>query len=407
MAMRRLQIQSLAHSHTPLFLPIPYGKSNLPRLSPVPALSYRAASKSQSAGFSSTKMTHNDSTMKALVLTGPGQIQLQDRSIPTIESPTDAVVKMHHTTICGTDLHIIKGDVPTVEPGRILGHEGVGSIVSMGSAVNDFYTGDVVLISCISACGVCPACRKGLSSHCARGGWILGNIIDGTQAEYVRIPHATSSLYKLPGTINEKAAVTLSDSFPTGWECGTINACVQPGSTVAIVGAGPAGLAAMLTAKFYTPSRIVVIDINDTRLEHAKRLGADEVINSDTPGAMELLDEASGGHGFDCVIEAVGIPKTFELCQRLVAPGGSIANVGVHGQKVELELDKLWDRNICIRTRLVDTATIPTLLRLAQSRLFDPACLLTHHFPFSRIVDAYRSFEAAAEKGTLKVGIDF
>ncbi|RHZ55341.1 hypothetical protein CDV55_101573 [Aspergillus turcosus] len=345
--------------------------------------------------------------MKALVFTGPNQIEVQDHSIPVIESPTDAIVKLTHTTICGTDLHILKGDVPTVEPGRILGHEGVGSIASIGSAVNGFYAGDTVLISCITACGVCPPCRKGLSSHCTSGGWILGNIIDGTQAEYVRIPHATSSLFKLPGMMNPQTAVTLSDSFPTGMECGTINACVQPGNTVAIVGAGPVGLAAMLTAKLYTPSRVVVIDIDDTRLGHAKRLGADEVINPNAPGAMEVLDTASGDHGFDSVIEAVGNPKTFELCQRLVAPGGSIANVGVHGQKVDLELDKLWDRNICIRTRLVDAVTIPTLVQLSQCGKLDPAALLTHSFSFSHILDAYKNFQAASEHGTLKVGIYF
>lgn len=345
--------------------------------------------------------------MKALVLKALHQIEVQDRLIPALESPTDAIVKMLHTTICGTDLHIMNGDVPTVQHGRILGHEGVGKIVSMGSAVEGFEQGDVVLISCITACGVCSNCRKGLSSHCSSGGWVLGNIIDGTHAEYVRIPHARSSLYRVPPNINPQAAIALSDSFPTAFECGTINADVQPGKTVAIVGAGPVGLAVMLTAKLYTPSKIVVIDIDDTRLVHAKRLGADETINPQAPEAIEALNSISNGEGFDSVIEAVGTSKSFELCQELVAPGGSIANVGVHGSKVDLHLDKLWDRNITLRTRLVDAVTIPRLLTLCQSGRINPAPLITHTFTFAEILRAYENFQAASTQGTLKVAVDF
>ena len=266
--------------------------------------------------------------------------------MPEVQRSTDAVVQMNHTTICGTDLHILQGDVPTVDHGRILGHEGVGTIRSLGSAVEGFFIGDQVLISCISSCGICPPCTKGMRSHCATGGWQLGNVIDGTQAEYVRIPHATGSLYKLPGNIDPGEMVALSDAFPTGMECGTLNANVQPGQSVAIVGAGPVGLAAMLTAKLYTPYAVVVIDKDDKRLDHAKKLGADKTVNVEAFDAMEELDLISDGRGFDSVIEAVGTPTTFDLCQKLVAPGGSLANIGVHGQKVTLDLDKLWDRNI-------------------------------------------------------------
>lgn len=284
--------------------------------------------------------------MKALVYKEQNKFGIEERPIPLLASPSDAIVKMRHTTICGTDLHILKGDVPAVKPNRVLGHEGVGTLIEKGSAVTGLHIGDTVLISGISACGVCKPCRKGLSAHCTDGGWILGNKIDGTQAEYVRVPHATTSLYRLPANINPAAAVALSDALPTGMECGAISASVQPGHLVAIVGAGPVGLAALLSAKLYTPARTVVIDKDETRLEHARRIGVDHAINPDAPDLIKKLHQITEGAGFDSVIEAVGIPSTFELCQQLVAPGGTIANVGVHGQKVDLNLDQLWDRNI-------------------------------------------------------------
>lgn len=286
--------------------------------------------------------------MKALVYTGPNAVEIKQVPKPTVQAPTDAVVRLVHTTICGTDLHILKGDVPTAQFGRILGHEGVGTIESLGAAVQGFAVGDNVLISCITACGVCRFCRKGMSSHCLTGGWILGNTIDGTQAEYVRIPHATASLYKLPADGSSlRAAVALSDSFPTGMECGTLNARVEPGKTVAIVGSGPVGLAAMMTARLYSPASITMFDLHDERLQRARQLGADHVVNSSNmSAALDSARALTSGEGFDAVIEAVGIPATFELCQELVAVGGCIANVGVHGGKVDLHLEKLWDRNI-------------------------------------------------------------
>lgn len=285
--------------------------------------------------------------MKALVYTGLNKCEVRDCATPEVQCPTDAVLQMSHTSICGTDIHILRGDVPTVEQGRILGHEGVGTIVSLGSAVSNFHIGDSVLISCISSCGACAACRRGMNSHCSSGGgWVLGNVIDGTQAEYVRIPHAENSLHRIPSNIDLGEVVAFSDAFPTGMECGTLNANVQPGNSMAIVGAGPIGLAAMLTAKLYSPCPVVVIDIDNTRLEHARRLGADKTFNTKLPGSMEELDSVVEGKGFDSVIEAVGTPSTFDLCQKLVAPGGSLANIGVHGRKATLDLDKLWDRNI-------------------------------------------------------------
>jgi alcohol dehydrogenase len=341
--------------------------------------------------------------MKALIYLGPGQKALEDRPKPEIAAPTDAIVRITNTTICGTDLHILKGDVPTCQPGRILGHEGVGVIDSVGPAVTTFKPGDRVLISCISACGKCPYCRKQMYSHCATGGWILGNKIDGTQAEFVRIPHADTSLYPIPEGADEEALVMLSDILPTGFECGVLNGKVQPGGTVAIVGSGPIGLAALLTAQFFSPAEIIMIDLDDNRLATAKRFGATATINSADGKTVETVMAITGGLGVDTAIEAVGIPATFELCEQVIAPGGTIANVGVHGTKVDLHLENLWDRNITITTRLVDTVSTPMLLNSLRSRKLDPTLLITHRFTLDRILDAYETFGHAADTNALKV----
>lgn len=284
--------------------------------------------------------------MKALVYTAENSVAVQEKPKPVITAPTDAIVKLRHTTICGTDLHIIKGDVPSVTPGRILGHEGVGVIEELGTSVTGFNAGDIVLIACITACGTCSFCRRRMSSHCTTGGWILGNSIDGTQAEYVRIPHAMSSLHKLPDTLNLQDAVMLSDALPTGMECGTLNGKVQPGSRVVVIGAGAVGIAVMLTSLLYSPSLLVVVDVDDQRLALAEKCGAHCTVNSKTEDAVQKLLALTGDEGFDTVVEAVGIPTTFSLCQKLIAPGGVIANIGVHGEGVTLQLDELWNRNI-------------------------------------------------------------
>lgn len=341
--------------------------------------------------------------MKALVFHGPQQISLEDRPMPEIQDPTDAIVRVLKTTICGTDLHILKGDVPTVEPGRILGHEGVGEVVQTGNAVTAFKPGDRVLISCISSCGKCAACRRGMYSHCAAGGWILGNRIDGTQAEYVRTPHADTSLYHAPDGVDDDALVMLSDILPTGFECGVLNGKVQPGSSVAIVGAGPIGLAALLTAQFFSPAQIIVVDPDLARLEVATRFGATSVISPTREDAAEAVRRLTGGQGVDTAIEAVGVPATFELCEAIVAAGGIIANVGVHGHKVDLHLESLWDRNISITTRLVDTAATPMLLKTVASGRLTPGALITHHFSLADILNAYRTFGDAANTHALKV----
>jgi alcohol dehydrogenase len=344
--------------------------------------------------------------LKALVYLGPGKKAFQDHPKPEIAAPTDAIVRIVKTTICGTDLHILKGDVPTCQPGRVLGHEGVGVVEMIGAGVTVFKPGDRVLISCISACGKCLYCRKQMYSHCTSGGWILGNSIDGTQAELVRIPHADTSLYPIPDGADEEALVMLSDILPTGFECGVLNGKVQPGGSVAIVGVGPVGLAALLTAQLYSPAEIIVIDLDDNRLEAAMRFGATARVNSTDGKALEAIMKITGGVGVDTAIEAVGVPATFELCEQIVAPGGVIANIGVHGTQVALHLERLWDRNITIATRLVDTVSTPRLLDIVRSRKIDPKRLITHHFKFEQILEAYETFAHAADTGALKVVIE-
>ena len=343
--------------------------------------------------------------MKALVYQGPGKKALEDRPKPEISAATDAIVKITKTTICGTDLHILKGDVPTCTPGRILGHEGVGIVEKVGTGVTSVKPGDHVLISCITSCGKCDYCRRGMYSHCKDGGWILGHKIDGTQAEYVRTPHADTSLHVIPAGLDEEALVMLSDIFPTGFECGVLNGKVKPGDTVAIVGAGPIGLATLLTAQFYAPAEIIMIDVDDNRLDVSKKMGATAVINSVKENAVEKVMKLTGV-GVDVAVEAVGIPATFVMCEDIIAPGGTIANVGVHGVKADLHLEKLWSQNITITTRLVDTVTTPMLLKTVQSKKINPSQLITHHFTLDKILDAYATFGNAADTHALKVIIN-
>jgi alcohol dehydrogenase len=341
--------------------------------------------------------------MKALIYHGPGQRAWEDAPKPTIREAGDAIVRITTSTICGTDLHILKGDVPSVTPGRILGHEGVGVVEAVGSGVTAFHIGDLVLISCITACAICDFCRKGMPSHCRTGGWILGNTIDGTQAEFVRIPHADTSLYRVPAGLNVEAVVMLSDILPTAYECGVMNGEVKPGDTVAIVGAGPIGLAALLTAQLYSPSAILMIDIDDNRLVVSQRLGATAVINGKTEDTVARVMALTGGAGVDLAIEAVGTPASFNTCQAIVAAGGRIANIGVHGKPVELRLDKLWDRNIAITTRLVDAVTTPLLLKLVEADKLHPGQLVTHRFTLDETMQAYDTFGNAASTSALKV----
>jgi len=341
--------------------------------------------------------------MKALVYRGPGKKSVEEMPMPELHDATDAVVRIVKTTICGTDLHILKGDLPTVTAGRILGHEGIGIIEAVGAGVSRFRKGARVLISCITACGKCDYCRRGMPSHCEVGGWILGNTIDGTQAEFVRIPFADTSLYAIPENADDDAMVMLSDILPTGYECGVLNGAVKPGDTVAIVGAGPVGLSALLTTQFFAAAKIIVIDLDDNRLEVAKKFGATTVINSADGKAVEKVMALTAGQGVDVAIEAVGVPATFELCQEIVGAGGHIANIGVHGASVTLHLEKLWSQNITITTRLVDAVTTPLLLKTVMAGKLQPKQLITHHFTLTEILKAYDTFGNAGRERALKV----
>jgi len=341
--------------------------------------------------------------MKALVYHAPGKKAWEEKPKPTIKKPTDAVVKIFKTTICGTDLHIMKGDLPAVTDGRIIGHEGVGIIEEVGSAVSNFKKGDHVLISCITSCGKCEYCKRGMYSHCEDGGWILGNLIDGTQAEYVLIPYADNSLYPIPAGADEEALVMLSDILPTGFECGVLNGQVKPGDTIAIIGAGPVGLAALLTSQFYTPAEIIMIDMDDNRLAVAKKFGATHIVNSSEGKAVEKVMKLTNNKGVDVAIEAVGVEATFELCSEIVGAGGHIANIGVHGKSVILHMETLWSKNITITTRLVDTVTTPMLFKTVQSKKIEPKNLITHHFKLNQVAEAYEIFGNAAKEKALKV----
>src|SRR3954447_6703850 len=345
--------------------------------------------------------------MKALVYHGPGQRAWEDVPDPTIQEPTDAIVRIDSSTICGTDLHILKGDAPEVKPGTILGHEAVGTITEIGSGVTTLEIGDRVLVSCITSCGRCRFCKEHRYGLCTGGGgWIFGHLIDGLQAEYARVPFADTSVYKVPDELSDEQVLFLADILPTAYEVGILNGRVGPGDTVAIVGAGPIGLATVLTAKLYTPGRIIAIDIADSRLEKARELGADVTINSGDEDAFERVMELTGGLGADVAIEAVGVPETFELCTDLIRPGGRVANVGVHGHSATLHLEKLWIRDILITTGLVDTTTTPKLLRLIEAGRLDPTPFATHRFALADAEEAYDVFGAAAESHALKVVLE-
>jgi alcohol dehydrogenase len=349
--------------------------------------------------------------MKALVYGGPGQKSWMDVPDPVIQNPSDVLVRVDTTTICGTDLHILKGDVPAVAKGRILGHEGVGTITDVGSSVTALKAGDRVIISCIKSCGHCANCRTGLYSHCmgsegkAGVGWVFGHLIDGTQAEYVRVPYAENSLHLLPEGVSDEQAVMLSDILPTGFEIGVQYGRVKPGDTVAVIGAGPVGLAAMATAGLYGAATIIAVDLDANRLEQSRAFGATDVVLSSDADWRDQVLALTDGQGVDVAIEAVGVPATLEMCLAVVRPGGNVANVGVHGKPVELHVEDLWIQNINLSMGLVNTNTTPMLLKLVAQNKVPAGKFATHHFRFDQFMDAYDTFARAAETKALKVVI--
>jgi alcohol dehydrogenase len=342
--------------------------------------------------------------MKALVYHGPGAKAWEDVARPDLDADSDAIVRVESTTICGTDLHILKGDVPAMTDGRIIGHEAVGTVAEVGAAVKNVSVGDRVLVSCVSVCGVCRFCREGRSGQCVGGGgWILGNEIDGTQAEYVRVPFADNSTYPVPAGVSDEELLMLADILPTGYEVGVLNGQVRPGDVVAVVGAGPVGLSAISGARLFSPSLVVAIDLAPSRLEAAKNFGADVVVNNAEQDPIAVVQELTGGLGADVAIEAVGVPSTFELAADLVRPLGRIANIGVHGKPATLHLERLWDRDVTITTGLVDAYSTSTLLRLLTSHQLDAQRFITHRFGFEDFIEAYDVFARANETGALKV----
>jgi alcohol dehydrogenase len=339
--------------------------------------------------------------MKAVIFHGPGQKSWESMGDPKLEQASDAIVRITSATICGTDLHILKGDVPEVRPGTVLGHEAVGVIEEVGSGVSNLRRGDRVLLPAITADGRCDFCRIGMYSHCRQGGWMFGHRIHGLQAEYARAPYADTSLYKVPDELSDEQVLFLADILPTSYECGILNGQVKPGDSIAIVGAGPIGLAAVLLSQLYSPSLVIAIDLEAARLEKARALGANVVLESGVDVKERVFELCEGG--VDVAMEAVGVPETFELCADLVKPGGRVANIGVHGKPVSLHLERLWAHNITITTRLVDTTTVPQLLRLIQAGRFDPTVFATHTFRLHEAMAAYDVFSRAGETGALKV----
>ena len=342
--------------------------------------------------------------MRAVVFHGPGQKAWEEVPKPTLVDDTDAIVRVDAVTICGTDLHILKGDVPAVTDGRVLGHEAVGTVEEVGSAVKNVTVGDKVLVSCITACGACRFCREGSYGQClGGGGWILGHLIDGTQAEYVRVPFADTSTYPAPGGVTDEQLLMLADILPTGYEVGVLNGAVGPGDVVAVVGAGPIGLSAIMGARLFSPAHVVAIDLADSRLEAAKQFGADVTVNNGHEDPKAVVDGLTDGLGADVAMEAVGMPATFELAAQLIRPGGRVANIGVHGEPATLHLEDLWIRNVTITTGLVDTYSTPTLLTLAASHQVDAGRFVTHHFALDDFMEAYDVFARAGDTGALKV----
>lgn len=349
--------------------------------------------------------------MKALVYHGANSKSWEEMPDPGIQDPSDAIVQVDTTTICGTDLHILKGDVPAVDEGRILGHEGVGTVVEVGGGVSNVQKGDRVIISCVSACGSCSYCHQQLPSHClseegASGvGWIFGHLIDGTQAEYVRVPFADNSLHKLPEGVSDEAGIMLSDIMPTGFEIGVRNGRVSPGDIVAVVGAGPVGMSVMMTASLYGASRIIAIDLDQSRLDKALELGATDAVNSGQSDWQDQVMAMTDGLGVHTAIEAVGVPLTFAMATDLVRPGGTVANVGVHGTSVELPLQELWIKDLAITTGLVSATTTPMLLPLVAQEKLTPQKFVTHRFKLDEMIDAYDTFARAAETQAMKLAI--
>lgn len=332
-------------------------------------------------------------TMKAFVYHGPEKMSLDQVPKPTIIKPTDAIVKVTTSTICGTDKHIRHGGMPEVEPGRIIGHEFCGIVEEVGSSVNKFKKGDKVAVSCVTQCMDCYYCRRGMYSQCTTGSWIYGYMIDGCQADYVRVPYADSGMYIIPDSLTDEDVLFVGDILSTGY-FGAENGNIQPGDTVAVFGSGPVGMCAMATARLWGPARIVAVDIDDSRLEFAKKNGwADYGLNPQKVDVVQALKDMTGGRGADVTIEANGFEPTFKGAIDGVRAGGTVSLIGVFEKPQVVEMNKLWIKNIAIKMGLVNANRISELIDLIKEGKLNMKPLITHTLPLSQVAEGYDIFE--------------
>jgi alcohol dehydrogenase len=351
-------------------------------------------------------------TMRAAVFHGPGDIRIDEVPRPT-PGPGEAVIRVTLTTICGTDVHILKGEYP-VTPGTIVGHEPVGVIDELGAGVTGYEVGDRVLVGAITPCGQCHACLSGNLSQCghgsgyeAIGGWRFGNTIDGAQAEYLLVPSAQANLAKIPESLTDEQVVLLADIASTGFS-GAESGRVRIGDTVVVFAQGPIGLCASAGAKLMGAARVIGVDGDANRAAMALRMGADLVLDPATTDVVGEVKRLTGGAGADVAIEALGLQETFESALRCVRPGGTVSSLGVYSGKLQLPYEAfaagLGDHTIVTTLCPGGKERMSRLMRMVESGRFDPTPMITHSFPLSEIGEAYRIFSNRLD-GVLKVAI--
>lgn len=344
--------------------------------------------------------------MKALVHDGNGNIALQDRPDPRIQSPADAIVRVTLSTICTSDLHIMRGAVPRALPDTVLGHEFVGVVEEAGPGVARFKPGDRVAVNCETFCGECFFCERGWVNNCEQGGWELGCRIDGCQAELVRVPLADNALTAIPDSVSDEDALFLGDILATGW-WGARIAEIEEGSSVTVIGAGPVGLATMMCARLARPGRIIAIECDLHRAELAEQLGlADDVIDGNLP--LDDIERAvramTEGRGADAVVEAAGAASTFEMAWRIARPNAVVVISAMYEQDQVLPLPRMYGKNLVFKTGGVDASGLDEVMALIEEGKLDTGCLISKRYPLNDILEAYRAFEAH-EDGCLKIAI--
>jgi alcohol dehydrogenase len=362
---------------------------------------------SQSSFALLNEQDRDTTTMKALVFYGPGQISLETMPIPRAR-PGEVVIRVTLTTICGTDLHILKGEYP-VKPGLVIGHEPVGVIHEIGEGVTGYQVGDRVLVGAITPCGQCNFCLGGNWSQCggAIGGWKFGNTIDGAQAEYLRVPYAQANLAKIPDELTDEQVVLLADIASTGISAAE-SADLQIGDTVAVFAQGPIGLCATAGAKLKGASLIIAVESDPVRIQMSRRMGADAVFDFNQHDVVEEIKHLTGGRGVDVAIEALGTQATFENALRVLRPGGTLSSLGVYSGKLSVPLEPfaagLGDHKIVTTLCPGGKERMRRLMELVRQGRLDLTPLLTHTFPLDRITEAYQLFGQRRE-GVIKIAI--